>query len=322
MKKTLLWLTALLPTLALANVPNHDFANYVSSLKAQALNKGISKQTVDAAFADVKLLHRAIKADRNQPESKQTLERYLQRTLPSWKVTQARQQFAKHRALLEQVASRYGVQPQYIVALWAKESSFGRVQGHFSVISALTSLAFEGRREDFFKGELFSALAILEQGKIPVTELKGSWAGAMGQTQFMPSSYLALAVDGDGDGRKDIWHDPADVFASIANYLAKAGWNANETWGRQVKVPAHFDWRQAKKIHALADWAKMGVTRYDGRPLPQADMQAQLKAVDGAKGRIYLVYNNYQVLKRWNRSDYFATSVGLLADRIIWPPLK
>ncbi|WKE64401.1 lytic murein transglycosylase [Gallaecimonas kandeliae] len=321
MKRSLAALLLLLPSLAGAE-EQRDFGTYVAKLKAEALTQGIKQQTVDMAFTDVKLLHRAIQADRSQPEVRLTLEGYLHSTLPEWKVKKARQLFNTHRAELDKVAKAYGVQPQYIVALWAKESSFGKVQGHFSVISALTSLAFEGRRESFFKDELFAALKILEQGHIDLAHFTGSWAGAMGQTQFMPSSFLALAVDGDGDGKKDIWNDTADVFASIANYLAKAGWKDDQTWGRQVKVPAHFDWALKEEIKSLDDWAKLGLRRYDGGPLPKVDMKAQLKASDGPDGRIYLVYNNYQVLKRWNRSDYFATGVGLLADRIIWPPVE
>ncbi|WP_115718086.1 lytic murein transglycosylase [Gallaecimonas mangrovi] len=309
-----------LPAAVQAQTPK-AFSVYVEKLKAEAINEGIKPDVVNHAFTDVKYLHRAVQADRSQPESKLTLEGYLHRTLPGWKVKQARIQYQEHKQELDKIAKKYGVKPQYIVALWAKESSFGRVQGNYPVISALTSMAFEGRREDFFKGELFSALKILQQGQISLSEFKGSWAGAMGQTQFMPSSYLALAVDGDGDGKKDIWRDTADVFASIANYLAKAGWNDDQTWGRQVKVPADFDWSLKNDIRSLDDWAKLGVVRYDGKPLPHANMKAQLKAVDGPSGRVYLVYNNYQVLKRWNRSDYFATGVSLLADRIVWPPV-
>ncbi|ROQ30104.1 lytic murein transglycosylase [Gallaecimonas pentaromativorans] len=326
MKQTLLALTlvAMLPFGAKAAEPEQtqqEFAVYVQKLKAEALTQGIKPEVVDAAFADVKLMQRAIAADRSQPESRLTLEGYLNRTVPEWKVKQARAQYQKHKEELDRIAAQYGVKPQYIVALWAKESSFGKVQGNFPVISALTSMAFEGRRESFFKDELMAALKILEQGHVPLAEFKGSWAGAMGQTQFMPSSFLALAVDGDGDGKKDIWHDTADVFASIANYLAKAGWQNDQIWGRQVKVPQGFDWAMKDEIKSLDEWAKLGVRRFNGGPLPKADMKAQLKAVDGPSGRVYLVYNNYQVLKRWNRSDFFATGVSLLADRIVWPPL-
>ncbi|EKE69125.1 lytic murein transglycosylase [Gallaecimonas xiamenensis] len=322
MKKLLLASLLVLPLFS-QGAEERDFGVYVGKLKAEALTQGITQGTLDKAFEGVTLLQRVIEADRSQPESKLTMEGYLSRTVPAWKVKQARAQYRENRALLEKIGQAYGVQPQYIVALWAKESSFGKVQGNFSVISALTSMAFEGRRESFFKDELFAALKILQQGHVDMDHFKGSWAGAMGQTQFMPSSFLALAVDGDGDGKKDIWSNKADVFASIANYLAKAGWKGDQAWGRQVKVPADFDWAQKDEIKSLDEWAKLGLSRFDGGPLPKvADMKAQLKAVDGPKGRIYLVYNNYQVLKRWNRSDYFATGVGLLANGIIWPPLE
>ncbi|WP_341503622.1 lytic murein transglycosylase [Gallaecimonas sp. GXIMD4217] len=316
----LLALAALL--LAQGVLAKPDFAAYVQALKVEAAGQGISQATLDAAFADVRLMKKAIKADRNQPEFKLTLEGYLAKTLPEWKVKLTRQRYLENREQIEAAARRYGVQGRFLAALWAKESSFGKIQGNFPVVSALASMAYEGRREAFFKKELMAALQILDEGHIDLADFKGSWAGAMGQTQFMPSSFLAFAADGDGDGKKDIWNNKADVFASMANYLAQSGWQGSETWGRQVRVPAGFDWSQVNQSRSLADWQALGVRRMNGRDLPRAGMQAQFKAVDGEKGRLYLVYNNYQVLKRWNRSDFFATAVGVLADRVAWPPLE
>ncbi len=194
--------------------------------------------------------------------------------------------------------------------------------GRYKVIDALSTMAYEGRREEFFRKETMAALQILQQGHINAEDMKGSWAGAMGQCQFMPSSFLAFAADGDGDGKKDIWGSKEDVFASTANYLSQSGWDDKYTWGRQVKIPKGFDHalegRQAEKGKYLQEWSKLGITRYDGQPLPKLDedVKAWLIMPDDESGRIYLVYNNYNVLMKWNRSYYFALAVSHLADRI------
>ncbi|MDA0147053.1 lytic murein transglycosylase [Vibrio sp. LaRot3] len=299
-----------------------SFDQYVEGLKTQALNQGISQATVDSAFADVQHKPRAVKADRNQPEKKLTLDEYIPRAVPDWKVKQANELYQKHYDELQRIGEEFGVQPRFIVALWGVESNFGKFMGNYSVVDALSTMAYDGRREDFFRKELMSALQILDQGHIEMPNFKGSWAGAMGQCQFMPSSFISYAADGNGDGRKDIWNTKADVFASTANYLSQKGWNDTYTWGRQVKLPQGFDMslegRVKGKQKMLAEWSELGITRYDGRPLPKLDndIEAWLTAPDEAGGRVYLVYNNYNVLMKWNRSYYFALAVSHLADRI------
>lgn len=314
------------------------FEQYVAQLKVEALEKGYSQAMVDSSFAKVKFHQRAVKADRSQPEKVETLDTYLPKRVPKWKVDKARALYKEHQVLLTDVGEKYNVQPRFIVALWGLETNFGKIMGNYNVVSALSTLAYEGRREAFFKKQLFAALTILEEGHIDIENMKGSWAGAMGQNQFMPTSFLAYAVDGDGDGKKDIWQNQADVFASMANYLQKEGWSDELTWGRQVKLPEGFDtslaipkntgsrknwlkaWSQTEK--SLAEWQALGVRRVDGTNLPNVDIKAALVFPDDENGRVYLAYDNYKSLMHWNLSYYFVSSVGHLSDRIKFPPVK
>jgi membrane-bound lytic murein transglycosylase B len=305
---------------ALAN--KAEFDEYVQGLKQEALDKGISAQTVQQAFANVSYKPRAVKADRNQPEKKLTLDEYIPRAVPDWKVKQAKALYDKHYTELKRIGEQYGVQPRFIVALWGVESNFGSLTGGYNVIDALATLAYDGRRETFFRKETMAALTILDQGHIAVDNMKGSWAGAMGQCQFMPSSFLNFAQDGNGDGKKDIWTSKSDVFASAANYLSQSGWDAKYTWGRQVKVPKGLDksllGRDRAKGKTLQEWGKLGITKHSGAklPSPKEPIKAWLIMPDDEQGRAYLVYNNYQVLMKWNRSYYFGIAVSHLADRI------
>ncbi|WP_417665454.1 lytic murein transglycosylase [Pseudidiomarina sp.] len=298
------------------------FAAYVEAIKKEALADGYSESTLETAFANAEFYQRSVKADRNQPEFKLTLDTYLPRAVPEWKAKKAVEMFEKHQDLLEKIGAEYGVQPRFIVALWGIETNFGSFTGGMDVISALTTMAYEGRREEFFKKELWHALTIVEEGHIAIDQMKGSWAGAMGQAQFMPSSFMAYAVDYDGDGRKDIWGSMGDVFASAANYLKSVGWRDDVTWGRQVQIPENFDGDLAslnvKK--SLAEWQELGVRRYDGSDLPvRDDIEASVVIPDDKQGRVFLAYNNYDALMRWNRSHYFVAAVGYLSDRIRFP---
>ncbi len=323
-----------------ANAPltEEGFADYIVELKAEALAKGFSQALIDESFAGVKFHKRAVKADRSQPENIETLDTYLPKRVPKRKVTKARELYKKHQVLLSEIGAKYQVQPRFIVALWGLETNFGRFTGGYNVISALSTLAYEGRREVFFKKQLMAALTILDEGHIEIENMKGSWAGAMGQNQFMPTSFLSYAVDGDGDGKKDIWHNQADVFSSMANYLQKEGWSDELTWGRQVKLPKGFDyslaipkntgnrknWLKAWSAteRTLAQWQKLGVRRADGTNLPNVDIKAALVFPDDENGRVYLAYDNYKSLMHWNLSYYFVSSVGHLSDRIKFPPIK
>jgi len=326
-----------LPVFTLSAQEKPSFEQYVEQLKQEALDKGFEQSFVDKTFADVKYLKRAVKADKNQPEFKETLDTYLPKRVPEWKVKRARTAYKENLPLLTKISEQYGVQPRFIVSLWALETNFGRIQGKMPIIDAVTTLAYDGRRETFFKKQLFASMKILDQGHISHEKFVGSWAGAMGQCQFIPTSFLAYAADGDGDGRKDIWNNKADVFASIANYLKREGWNNQKTWGRQVLIPEDFDrdlimpksrgrsqwlknWKASQK--SLQEWSDLGLTRMDGSPLPNVNVTAALLMPDDAKGRLYLGYDNYKSLMHWNRSYYFVTSVGYLADRIGYPRIN
>lgn len=297
------------------------FAKWVSDFKQEAVSKhGFSKTFIDKAFAEIRFKKRVIELDRAQPHSKMTFDKYRQLIVPESRVKLAQKKYRENKKLLNEVGKRYGVQPRFIVALWAIESNFGQNMGGFSIVESLSTLAFEGRRAEFFKKELIHALNIIKNGDVSIEDMKGSWAGAMGQTQFMPSSYAELAVDYDGDGKRDIWNTKADAFASIANYLSKRGWDDETTWGREVSVPKNFDaqlyGRNVEK--SIQSWHNLGVKKANGRSLPLSRGELKASIVRPAEDQppYYMVYNNYNVIMNWNRSLYFATAVGLLSDAI------
>ncbi|WP_240220978.1 lytic murein transglycosylase [Rheinheimera hassiensis] len=310
-----------------------SFADYTATLKQEALSKGYAPELLEPVFASLTFHERIVSADKSQPEFVETLSTYLPKRVSETRIRMAREHYQQYLPELEKIGQKYGVQPRFIVALWGLESSFGRIMGNYSVPSALATLAYEGRRETFFKQEFYQALDILAQGHVSLDEMKGSWAGAMGQSQFMPSSFMAYAQDGDGDGKKDIWTNQLDVFASIANYLKQQGWDKSKTWGREVILPEGFDitnaiargslqrsewlgrWSQSER--SLADWNKLGLQRLNKTALPARDLTAALVLPDGEGGRAFLAYDNYKVLMHWNRSYYFVTSVGYLADLIV-----
>jgi len=288
-------------------------------MRREAAAKGISQKTIDAALTGIQPIQKVIELDRKQPEGKWTFAQYRERIVDPVRIRRGREMMARHAAALQKIEAQYGVAPQYVVALWGIETNYGQNTGGFKIIPALATLAWEGRRAEFFKKELLNALQIIDQGHITADGMRGSWAGAMGQNQFMPSSFLAYATDGDGDGHKDIWGDVDDVFASTANYLRKSGWKAGERWGRAVRLPAGFSAGNIglETKRPLSDWNALGVTLPDGAPLPAVPgMQASIVAPDGASGPAYLAYDNYRTIMRWNKSQYFATSVGLIADAI------
>ncbi|UOB75481.1 lytic murein transglycosylase [Pseudoalteromonas sp. APM04] len=314
-----------------------EFKDYLVNLKEEAIAKGYEASLIDSAFATATYKEKVVSADKNQPEVKETLETYLPKRVPQWKIDRARKLYAENKDILEQVAKEFGVQARFIVALWGLESNFGTIQGGHNVISSLVTLAFDGRREALYKRQLWAALDILKSGHITLDKFKGSWAGAMGQTQFMPTSFNAYAIDYNNDGRKDIWTTKEDAFASIANYLKQEGWNDSLTWGRQVMLPDNFDnkyilvrgtktrkqwleyWNDSER--SLNEWQALGVRRADGTALPNVDVRAALVMPDDINGRMFLAYDNYKVLMHWNRSYYFATSVGYLSDRIGYPKI-
>jgi membrane-bound lytic murein transglycosylase B len=311
-------LILLLPAALRAEEPER-FETWLDELRGEALSKGISEATLDATLAEVELVPRVITLDRNQPEFKLTFDQYIQRVLTDAKVAEGRQLLTRHQELLLKLQKQYGVQPRFLIALWGIESNYGRLSGGFPVIDAILTLAYDGRRPAYFRGELLAALKILDDGHISVGEMTGSWAGAMGQMQFMPSTFRRFAVDDDGDGKADIWNNLDDVLASGANYLHRAGWVPGQLWGREVRLPRDFNRNVVglKISKPLSSWVTLGVRRVDGRRLPQApDLQASVIEPDGPGRRAFLVYENFRTLLKWNRSDYFGLTVGILSDRI------
>ncbi|MGE3770784.1 MAG: lytic transglycosylase domain-containing protein [Bdellovibrionales bacterium] len=310
------WLTFLLFLLP-APVWAEDFAGWLERFKADAAAAGISTRTLQA-LDTVEFKDRVIELDQNQPESTMTLDEYLEKTVTPARVEKGRALLAKHRGVLNRVAQRYGVQPAFIVALWGKESNFGANTGGFMVLDALATLAYEGRRADYFRSELVNALKIIDAGHIRAADMKGSWAGAMGQCQFMPTSFFNYGADGNGDRRIDIWNTEADVFASAANYLNSEGWNGGETWGREVVLtqPIRESLIGLDNEDSLDTWAQRGIRAAMGGGLPKGRALASLIQPDGPGTRAFLVYHNFRVLRHWNRSNYFSLSVGQLADAI------
>ena len=301
------------PTTSLPPPP----AAWLDQIKQQAIASGVSPATVHAALDNFIPNPRVVELDRKQPETTITFAAYRHNTISAARINKGADLMRLYAPELAAAEMRSGVPAQMIVALWGIESSFGQNMGSFETVNSLATLAYEGRRADFFRSELIAALHILDQEHMSSHDLRGSWAGAMGQCQFMPSTYLKYAVDGDGQGRRDIWTDPADVIASIANYLAAEGWQRNIPWGREVN-PGDATSSDAglTQSHSLAEWFAKGVTTLDGQPLPDEALQASLLQPDGDSGPSFLVTDNLRALMRWNRSTYFALSAGLLSDAV------
>ena len=296
-----------------------SFQTWLEGVRKEARAAGVSRETLDQAFRNVKPIPRVIALDRSQPESKLTLKEYLNRVVSGKTVWDGRRLYHERRDLLKKIADQYGVAPQYIVALWGIETRYGRITGGYPVIASLATLAYDGRRSAFFRGELIRALKILEEGHIAHKNMDGSWAGAMGQVQFMPSSFVSYAVDYDGDGRRDIWDNVPDALASAANYLARSGWKRGQGWGGEVTLPKGFDLKSVDEgtKKPLKVWQEMGL---QGKGIGGApDWEAYLVKPGKKDDRIFLAYPNYSVILKWNRSNYFAVAVGTLADRIAAP---
>jgi membrane-bound lytic murein transglycosylase B len=302
----------------IAAAAESDFSGFLAEVRRDAFAQGIRPATIDIAFRYIEYLPHVIELDQRQPEHKMTFAEYLDKVVTQQRLDDARHHLVDNWGLLQQVWQRFRVQPRFVVALWGVESDFGRTMGSYSVPAALATLAFEGRRGAMFRAELIAALKILDQGNIRADNMLGSWAGAMGQCQFMPTTFLSYAVDFDGDGRRDIWNDRADVLGSIANYISRLGWRGEESWGREVAVPSNFDSRLAglENRRSTLEWSRLGVRPAGAPPFTGREPPASLVLPDGMGGTALLVYDNFRVIKRWNNSNYFAAAVGYIADSI------
>jgi membrane-bound lytic murein transglycosylase B len=306
------------------------FDAWLGDFKTEARGRGFSEALLNATVGTVvEPLPQVIQSDRNQAELNPGFDRYLNARLTRSMTTRGREMAREHATVLARIERTYNVQRRFLLAIWGMESRFGRLTGRTPVFQALATLAWEPRRSDMFRNELYNALMMVDRGYIDVGTMTGSWAGAMGQTQFMPTSYMNYAVDFDGDGHRDIWQSNADVLASIANYLKGSGWNGNETWGREVRVPAAalekitsaipkrtagcYALRNMTERRPLREWTRLGVTRSDGGPLPTADVSAGLVDVGARK---FLVYPNYDAILGYNCAHYYALTVALIGDAL------
>ena len=305
-------------------VPNAGYDAWVAAFRPRAAARGVSTATYDAAFARAGYLPGVIEKDRSQTEFKRSLQDYLAIAASDERVSKGRAALARHRAALDQISTRYGVEPQVIVAVWGLESYYGERRGEINVISATSTLAYDGRRGEFFQDQLVAALKILQNGDTTPANMTGSWAGAMGHTQFIPTSYQLFAVDFTGDGRRDIWSDdPTDSLASTAAYLARSGWTRGQPWGVEVLLPAGFAGPFGRgTTRSAADWGAMGVRDMNGKTVPNHGPSSIL-APSGPNGPAFMVFRNFGAILRYNNAENYAIGVGHLSDRIAGgPPIR
>jgi membrane-bound lytic murein transglycosylase B len=293
-----------------------SFAEWRDAFRSEALQAGVSAQVFDRAFAGVTPDPSIIIADRSQPEFSRPVWQYLDGALSKQRVERGQRLLTQHQATLDDIEARYGVDRNTLVAIWGLESSYGQIMGDKSVIRSLATLAHEGRRPGFAKSQLLAALEILEHGDVSADQLRGSWAGAMGQTQFIPTTYNTHAVDFDGDGSRNIWSSSADALASAAHYLQASGWNAGQPWGFEVKLPDGFEYAQADNAirKTVAAWRELGLTGLpSGTDMDEATATLLLPA--GYRGPAFLVLDNFRAILRYNNSSSYALAIGLLSER-------
>lgn len=293
------------------------FDAWLEQIRGEAAQRGLTSPAVQLALADVQHVDRVIELDRRQPEMTQTFWRYLDARVTDARIAQGQAYLDAYEPLLSDIAAKWEVPQQILVALWALESDFGRTQGDFDVVSSVATLAYDSRRSGFFRQQLFAALELIDRGDLSY-DVRGSWAGAIGQPQFIPTSIQAYAVDYDGDGRRDLCGSLGDVFASAANFLHASGWNERASWGEEVQLPAGFDYLESglEVEKPMRVWRMMGVRRADGSELADVDQSAALLLPAGVNGPAFLVRRNFRVILKWNNSVLYALAVGHLADRI------
>ena len=307
---------------ALTVFPAHaqsGFDAWLAAFRQEAAAQGISTATLDAALTGITPIERVVELDQRQPEFQQTFYDYLSRRVTAYRVSQGGVLLQEHNALLDAVEQKHGVPKAVLVSFWGLETNFGKNLGSLNIPASLATLAYDGRRSQFFRSQLLDALRIIDAGHVQAIDMNGSWAGAMGHMQFMPSTFRAYAVDGDGDGRIDLWKSIPDAMYSAGNYLQRAGWRMNEPVALEVRLPAGFDWRQARAIHRIpiAEWTALGVLRADATPLPAAAGRAAIVLPQGWQGPAFMVFDNFDMVMRWNRSVNYALSVAQLALQIV-----
>ena len=294
-----------------------EFTECLTTLQQRARDEGLSDRLV-TTLSELKYVPRVIELDRSQPEFTESFAKYMDRRVTDYRIDQGRKLLSENRQILQQLTRTYGVPPQYLVAFWGLESNYGAYKGSMPILDSLGTLACDQRRGAFFTVELFTALQLMDELQFTPQQMLGGWAGAIGHTQFMPSAYRQYAIDGDGDGKADLWNSVPDALTSAARYLQALGWKRELRWGREVRLPDGFDYQLSglDSKMSLTEWRKLGVTRTNGSVLPRGEMQAALIVPAGHKGPKFLVYENFEVIMRWNRSVLYSLSVGHLADRI------
>lgn len=318
--RTYLFMALLAATSTVQAMASDDFDRCVAGLRDHALDQGISESVTSRVLAGIEPLERVIELDRSQPEFTRSFRDYLEKRVTEQRIEKGRMLYQEHSQLLERITRETGVPGRYLIAFWGLETNFGSYTGRMPIPRALATLACDQRRSDYFTGELVSALRLIERGDVEAEAMEGSWAGAMGQMQFMPSVYLKHAVDADGSGQVDLWNSIPDALTSAGHLLESLGWNEAERWGREVQLPEGFDYSLAaglKRKRPLSEWRELGIRNAWGGELPQADMQAALLLPSGHEGPAFLVYDNFRVIMGWNQSEFYALAVGHLADRIV-----
>jgi len=301
-----------------SNSGGQPFQECINRFQSQARELGLDSELVQNSLAQVSYQPRVIELDRRQPEFTTTFTDYFNRRVTDQRVADGRRLIGEHRPLLNRISQEYEVPPAYLVAFWGLETNFGHYFGKMPLLDSLATLACDTRRSDYFTRELMGALRIVDEGAIAPERMEGSWAGAMGHVQFMPSVFNRYAVDYDGDGKRDLWNSLPDALASAANFLKQLGWDGNYRWGREVRLPEDFDYRLTglKKARPLSAWRELDVRRVNGQPLPREDIEASLLVPASHRGPAFLVYENFHVIMGWNQSEFYALAVGHLADRI------
>lgn len=303
-------------------IASESFSACTANLANKALKQGVSQETVDAIFPTLSYQARVIELDRSQPEFVQTFPGYFSKRVTEWRTNKGKEMYAKHKKLLHQLNEKYGVPPHYLLAFWGLETNFGSYKGKMPVLDSLATLACDKRRSEYFTQELLVAVKLFERENLTREEMVGSWAGAMGHTQFMPSAYTHYAVDGDNDGQINLWNSEEDALTSAANFLANLGWQPGFRWGREIKLPENFDHQLAgyKNRRSLSQWNKLGVKKADGSALGDGDTEAFIVVPAGHAGPAFIGYKNFRVIMRWNNSEFYAIAVGVLADKIAGAP--
>ncbi len=294
-----------------------NFAQCLVDKKQEAISAGVSESRANAEFAQMTFIPRVIELDRSQPEFISTFPSYFSKRVNTWRIDKGRAKLAEHREFLKTLTTKYGIPGHYLVSFWGLETNYGGYKGNMSTLDSLATLACDERRSEFFSKELFLALKLMDSEGLTREGMQGSWAGAMGHTQFMPTTYTNYAIDGDGDGQIDLWNSEQDALASAANFLWKLGWKPGLRWGREVKLPHNFDYKLAnKEVKTVGQWKALGIVQGNGTPLPNSDIEARLRVPAGHQGPAFLSYSYFRIIMRWNNSEFYAIAVGQLANQI------